>query len=61
LVINSFIRYADIVSGIAKAGATSFNYHLWCATEELAPLALYSNEVDNNTKHKIADKILKTN
>ena len=59
MLINSFITYADIDSVIAKAAVTSFKRHLWYITEELAPLALYSNEVDNNTKQKMADKILK--
>jgi len=45
--INAFIIYADIDSVIAKAAAKSFNRHLWCVTEELAPLVLYSNEMDN--------------
>ena len=59
MLINSFITYADIDSVIAKAAVTSFKCHLWYIIEELASLTLYSNEVDNNTKQKMADKILK--
>ena len=61
LLINAFILYANTDTVISKAAEKSFNRHLWYVTEELAPLALYSNDVDNNTKQKMENKILHAN
>ena len=42
----------------ANAALKAFSNHLWYLTEELVPIALFSNAVDMGTKQIIAEKML---
>ena len=58
LMINSFINYKDVDSVIAEAALQSFGNHMWYLTEELVPLALFSDAVDASIKQSMVSKML---
>jgi len=58
LLINSMLNYAQINVICSSAALKGLSKHLWYLTEELAPLILFSDVVDDGTKQKVAEKLL---
>ena len=54
-LINSIFK--EINQGAAKGALKGIENHLWYLTEELFPLSLFSSNVGDDTKAKIAKKI----
>ena len=57
-LINSILQFKQINQRAAKGALKGIGNHLWYLTEELLPLRLFSNNVSEDTKAKIAKKIL---
>ena len=57
-LINSILQFKEINQRAAKGALKGIGNHLWYLTEELLPLSLFSNNVLEDTKAKIAKTIL---
>ena len=57
-LINSILQLKEINQRAAKDALKGIGNHFWYLTEELLPLSLFSNSVSEDTKAKIAKKIL---
>ena len=57
-LINSILQFKVINQRAAKGALKGIGNHLWYLTEELLPLSLFSKNVSEDTKAKIARKIL---
>ena len=56
-LINSILQFKEIKLGAAKDALMGIGNNLWYLTEELLPLSLFSSNVWEHTKAKIAKKI----
>ena len=57
-LINSILQFKEINQRAAKGALKGIGNHLWYLTEELLQLSLFSNNVSEDTKAKIAKTIL---
>ena len=57
-LINNILQFKEINQGAAKGTLKGIGNHLWYLTEELLPLSLFTNSVSEDTKVKIAKKVL---
>ena len=58
MFINAIMVYSNINDDCSNAALKGISNHLWYLTEELVPLSLFSNAVDDNMKQKMANKLL---
>lgn len=56
-LIRTISKYYPSESYIAKAAKTAISRHLWYLSEELVPLALFSELVHKNTKRLMVDRL----
>ena len=59
-MINDFALYEAIHPKIANTAKKALSLHLWYLTEEVLPLSLFSNSLDNETKEEIIKVMLAT-
>ena len=59
MLLNKLISYRKVDKPCADAAIKALSAHLWYLTEELAPLALFSSQVPNETKQQMADMLLR--
>ena len=57
-LINSILQFKEINQRAAKGALKGIGNHLWYLTEDLLPLRLFSNSFSEDTKAKIAKKIV---
>ena len=57
-LLRSISNYASIDEQRGAAAMKALSRHLWYLTEELVPLCLFSDEIDDCLKEAIATKIL---
>ena len=58
MLINNLIKYREQDEKCANAALHAFSRHLWYLTEELVVLCLFDTNVKDETKGKIAMKLL---
>ena len=59
--INYFYKFNEIHTDAIKAAAVAFSRHTWYLTEELVPLSLFCDELDDEEKESIQTKLLDIN
>ena len=57
-LINNIMKYKALDAECSSAAAKAFHRHTWYLTEELVPLGLFSNAVNEQIKAKISKNIL---
>ena len=53
--------YEKIDKSIAKAALQKISQHLWYLTDEVSVLSLFDDDVDQETKVKMAENLIKEN
>ena len=56
-LISDIKQYRKVNKSSADAALKALSRHLWYLTEELIPLALFSSQVDGETKQRMAEKL----
>ena len=56
-LINSILQFKEIIQGAAEGPLIGIENHLWYLTEELLPRSLFSSNVLEDIKAKIAKNI----
>ncbi|GBN12391.1 hypothetical protein AVEN_44611-1 [Araneus ventricosus] len=59
--LKSLKAYENVNESISKAALQKFNQHLWHLTDEIAVLALFDDDVDEETKLKIVANLQREN
>ena len=57
-LLISISNYSALNFGVAEAAKKAFQRHLWYLTEELAPLAFFTHDVDESTKEELRVTLL---
>ena len=57
-LLKSFMEYKSIHLGVATTATRAFESHLWYLTEELVPLSLFSDSIDEPCKEQLKDKMI---
>ena len=57
-LLKSISNYSALNFGVAEAAKKAFQRHLWYLTEELAPLAFFTHDVDESTKEELRVTLL---
>ena len=57
ILLNDLTNYQEIDKLSANTAIKAFSNHLWYLTEELVPVALFSDSVKDVTKKKIVNKL----
>ena len=55
---KQLLLYSDVNSSISASAVKAMKHHLWYLTEELIPLALFSEKVSAAEKQALATKLL---
>ena len=56
-LITNVKEYQKLNKTCSEGALKAISRHMWYLTEELVPLALFSSQVDEDMKKKMADKL----
>jgi hypothetical protein len=57
-LFHSLLKYKSVNSVVSDSAVKAFKSHLWYLTEEMVPIALWSNKVPESARRALADKLL---
>ena len=57
-LLNTISNYSTLNFDVAETAKKAFQRHLWYLTEELAPLAFFTHDVDESTKEELRVTLL---